>query len=160
MSVPATSRRIISIASGDFRSRTRLFLPTLSWPKVLLQPLRTGGRVLIVSPSADSTLMTSAPMSASIRVQCGPAIVVEKSRTRRPPKPFVAILSSFAATVIFENSLPPAYLRPRRDPRLRGSTGEAILPAPGHVNLPGPPPALLFNGKEKLEPFLHSLNLS
>ena len=32
-------------------------------------PLRNGGRVRIVSPSAVSILMTSAPMSASIRVQ-------------------------------------------------------------------------------------------
>jgi hypothetical protein len=29
------------------------------------------------------------PMSASIRVQCGPAMVVEKSSTRRPAKLFV-----------------------------------------------------------------------
>ncbi|KIZ39805.1 hypothetical protein OO17_19355 [Rhodopseudomonas palustris] len=34
--------------------------------------------------------MTSAPMSASIRAQCGPAMVVEKSSTRRPAKAFVA----------------------------------------------------------------------
>src|SRR5438105_2167241 len=40
----------------------------------------------IVSPSTDSILMTSAPISASIRVQCGPAIVVEKSSTRSPAK--------------------------------------------------------------------------
>ena len=37
--------------SGDFRSSTRLFLPTLSWPKAVEQLLRTGGRVRIVSPS-------------------------------------------------------------------------------------------------------------
>ena len=45
----------------------------------------------IVSPSTDSILMTSAPISASIRVQCGPAIVVEKSSTRSPAKLFVKI---------------------------------------------------------------------
>ena len=56
----------------------------LSWPKAVLQKLRTGGRVRIVSPSDVSILMTSAPISASIREQCGPAMVVEKSSTRRP----------------------------------------------------------------------------
>src|SRR6185369_1652165 len=59
-----------------------------------------GGRVRIVSPSSVSILMTSAPMSASIRVQCGPAIVVEKSRTRRPAKLPVKFLSSLPGMVI------------------------------------------------------------
>jgi hypothetical protein len=39
---------------------------------------RTGGRVRIVSPPSVSILMTSAPMSASIRAQWGPAMMVEK----------------------------------------------------------------------------------
>ena len=47
-------------------------------------PLRCTGRLRIRSPSGDSTLITSAPMSASRRVQCGPAMVVEKSSTRTP----------------------------------------------------------------------------
>jgi hypothetical protein len=102
MSAVATRRRTISIAFGDFKSRTRLLLPTLSPPNTLLQRLRTGGRVRIVSPSAGSILMTSAPMSASIRAQCGPAIVVEKSSTRRPAKLFVKIPSSFSAIAILE----------------------------------------------------------
>src|SRR5262245_43199684 len=37
-----------------------------------------------MSPSGASILITSAPRSASKRVQCGPAIVVVKSRTRSP----------------------------------------------------------------------------
>ena len=37
-----------------------------------------------MSPSGDSIFTTSAPRSASRRVQCGPAIVVVKSTTRMP----------------------------------------------------------------------------
>src|SRR5215813_12573013 len=63
-----------------------LFFPALSWPKLVLAPLRNGGRVRIMSPSGASTLITSAPRSARRRVQCGPAIVVVKSSTRRASK--------------------------------------------------------------------------
>src|SRR2546428_5335016 len=63
-----------------------LFLPVLSWPKEVLAPLRMGGRDRIMSPSGASSLITSAPRSANRRVQCGPAIVVVKSTTRRRSK--------------------------------------------------------------------------
>src|SRR5262249_26498720 len=67
-----------------------LFLPALSWPKLVLAPFRIGGRVRIMSPAGASILITSAPRSANRRVQCGPAIVVVKSSTRRPDKaPFI-----------------------------------------------------------------------
>jgi hypothetical protein len=49
-----------------------------------------------------SRLMTSAPRSANIRVQCGPAMVVEKSSTRRSCKLPVALRSSISAIVIQE----------------------------------------------------------
>jgi hypothetical protein len=50
----------------------------------VLAPLRSGMRERIMSPSGASILMTSAPRSASSRVQRGPAIVVVKSSTLRP----------------------------------------------------------------------------
>src|SRR5207302_3731573 len=68
------------------RYRITLFLPVLSWPKEVLEPLRRGGRDRIMSPSGASSLMISAPRSANSRVQCGPAIVVVKSTTRTPSK--------------------------------------------------------------------------
>src|ERR1700722_13728522 len=92
ISVPATSLRTASIAPDDLRSSTRLFLPTLSWPKAVEQLFRSGGRLRMVSPSTCSILMTSAPMSASILAQCGPAIVVEKSRTRWPSMAEIPLL--------------------------------------------------------------------
>ena len=51
-----------------------------------------------MSPSGGSTLMTSAPMSASIRPQWGPESTREKSRTRTP----------------LERALPPADRLRRR----------------------------------------------
>src|SRR5262249_35241423 len=66
----------------------------LSWPKLVLAPFLNGGRVRIISPLGASILITSAPRSASKRVQCGPAIVVVKSSTRRPDKaPFIPFSS-------------------------------------------------------------------
>src|SRR5580692_3954579 len=70
--------------SGRLRSSTIERLPALSWPNIVPAPSRCTGRLRIRSPSGDSTLTTSAPMSASSRLQCGPAMVVEKSSTRRP----------------------------------------------------------------------------
>ena len=84
MSTMGTSFLITAIASGRLRSSTIDCLPTLSWPNIVLAPSRTTGRERIRSPSVDSTLITSAPRSAIRRLQCGPAIVVEKSRIRTP----------------------------------------------------------------------------
>ena len=92
-SAVATIRRTTSTACGVLRSRTRLFFPALSCPKLVLAPLRSGGRVRIMSPSGASILITSAPRSARSRVQCGPAIVVVKSSTRRRSKAPVIISS-------------------------------------------------------------------
>src|SRR3954469_13048494 len=82
MSTLATSFFTAAIASGFLRSSTIARLPALSWPNIVPWPSRCTGRLRIRSPSGDSTLMTSAPMSASRRPQCGPAMVVEKSSTR------------------------------------------------------------------------------
>src|SRR5258707_15891450 len=82
MSTLATSVLIAAIASGLLRSSTIERLPALSWPNIVPWPSRCTGRLRIRSPSGDSTLITSAPMSASRRPQCGPAMVVEKSSTR------------------------------------------------------------------------------
>src|SRR3954471_15539665 len=82
MSTLATSFFTAAIAAGFLRSSTIDRLPALSWPNIVPAPLRCTGRLRIRSPSGDSTLITSAPMSASRRAQCGPAMVVEKSSTR------------------------------------------------------------------------------
>src|SRR5271165_2141401 len=86
ISAVATSRRTASTACGVFKSSTMLFLPALSCPKLVLAPLRNGGRVRIMSPSGASILITSAPKSANNLVPCGPAIVVVKSSTRTRSK--------------------------------------------------------------------------
>src|SRR6185503_3899061 len=83
MSTLATSFFTAAIASGFLRSSTIERLPALSWPNIVPWPSRCTGRLRIRSPSGDSTLITSAPMSASRRPQCGPAMVVEKSSTFR-----------------------------------------------------------------------------
>src|SRR5947207_2514272 len=82
MSTLPTSFLIAAIALGFLRSSTIDRLPAFSWPNIVPWPLRCTGRLRIRSPSGDSTLITSAPMSASRRAQCGPAMVVEKSSTR------------------------------------------------------------------------------
>src|SRR5437667_4991177 len=97
-SAVATSRRATSTPRGDFKSRTMLFLPAFNCPKLVLAPCRSGGRVRIMSPSGASILTTSAPRSASIRPQCGPAIVVVKSSTRRPAKALVISITLFSAS--------------------------------------------------------------
>src|SRR6267154_5184502 len=96
MSTTFTSFFTAAIASGRLRSSTIERLPALSWPNMVPAPWRCTGRLRIRSPSGDSTLITSAPMSARRRLQCGPAMVVEKSRTRRPCKGrgFVSVMGS------------------------------------------------------------------
>src|SRR5260370_31927317 len=84
MSTTVTSFFTAAIASGFLRSSTIERLPALSWPNIVPVPSRWTGRLLIKSPSGASTLITSAPMSAIRRAQCGPAMVVEKSRTLTP----------------------------------------------------------------------------
>src|SRR5258708_32514 len=89
MSAVLTRRWMISTAFACFRSSTRLFLPAFNWPNEVLAPFRSGSRARIISPpSGVSILITSAPISAINRVQCGPAIVVVKSRTRTPSRAF------------------------------------------------------------------------
>src|SRR5260370_41847618 len=84
MSMTFTSFFTAAMDSGRLRSSTIDRLAALSWPNIVPAPSRCTGRLRIRSPSGDSTLTTSAPMSASSRLQCGPAMVVEKSSTRRP----------------------------------------------------------------------------
>src|ERR1700730_12240666 len=109
---------MISIASGDFRSRTRLFLPTLSWPKAVEKPLRTGGPGLLVSPSRTLVGKHPRAMWAGNR---GRKIEYAKTLKALCQNPLIVCRYRH-----FRNSL-----RPRRDPKLRGSTGEAIPPASG-----------------------------
>jgi hypothetical protein len=64
------------------RSSATLFLPRLSSAKAAASPSKCGENLRISSPSGRSTLITSAPASASIRVASGPGSNVVKSRTR------------------------------------------------------------------------------
>src|SRR5260370_14902625 len=84
MSMTFASFFTAAIASGRLRSSAIERLPALSWPNIVPAPSRCTGRLRIRSPSGDSTLIPSAPMSASSRLECGAAMVVEKSSTRRP----------------------------------------------------------------------------
>src|SRR5271163_1248917 len=104
-SAVARSRRTASTAGGVLRSWTMLFFPALSCPKLVLAPLRSGGRVRIMSPSGASSLITSAPRSARRRVQCGPAIVVVKSTTRSRSKALVIAISSPCAALSMRQDL-------------------------------------------------------
>ncbi len=126
-SAVATSRRAASTPRGDLRSSTTLFLPAFNWPKLVLAPSRNGGRVRIMSPSGASILITSAPRSASIRPQCGPAIVVVKSSTRSPsnalfitasssPQPSLRSLLCGRPVATSPTMRNPDSSRPRRTP--------------------------------------------
>ena len=59
-------------------------LPQFCCVKYVAMELTRGNEKRVMSPSGGSTLMTSAPMSASIRPQCGPESTREKSSTRTP----------------------------------------------------------------------------
>src|SRR5579864_151254 len=125
-------RRTIATASGRFRSSTTLFLPVLSWPNEVLAPSRNGWRERIMSPSGASTLITSAPISAKRRVQCGPAMVVVKSTTRRRSKALViGILRSCAAASMRQDLAEeqPGALALRVGEKLRGRPALDDLPA-------------------------------
>src|SRR5687768_14412732 len=74
-----------SIAWGDFRSSTiaRLLRLRLRYSAPICW-LRDGDDARKTSPVGPSTLMTSAPYSASVRVPSGPAITAVRSMTRTP----------------------------------------------------------------------------
>src|SRR5262245_17611435 len=84
----AASLHRISTASGRLRSSTRLRLLRLSATKLTLSPLRIGGVARLMSPPGGSTLITSAPMSASSVPASGPAIKFASSMTRIPASGF------------------------------------------------------------------------
>ena len=83
-SVCGTSLPTISRAAGLERSRGRLFFPRLMEIYVLLSRGTTGEFRRQGSPQGGSTLMTSAPMSASSIPPKGAAIISENSSTRTP----------------------------------------------------------------------------
>ena len=71
-------------ASGFFRSTHSERLPRLQAKKPGGRPLRPVAMRRISSPAGDSTLMTSAPWSASMAAATGPDTMVVKSTTRTP----------------------------------------------------------------------------
>ena len=84
--LPASLRRI-STASERLRSSTRLRLLRLSATKLTLSPLRIGV-ARPMSPCGGSTLITSAPMSASSVPASGPAMKFASSITFIPASGF------------------------------------------------------------------------
>src|SRR5215207_6766716 len=139
MSTVFTSAFTALIASGFLRSSAIQRLPALSWPNMVPAPLRCTGRLRISSPSGASTLITSAPMSASRRVQCGPAMVVEKSSTRTPCSGllFASVISITRRSSANEDednaadhqdaAQPFAGRRPLLEHQVRGDEGEDQL---------------------------------
>ena len=61
-----------------------LRFPRLQLTKYTLSPSTKGGHRRISSPSGDSILMTSAPISAANMVATGPAILRVQSMIRMP----------------------------------------------------------------------------
>src|SRR5581483_3280678 len=82
----STSLRSMSFStsarpSGCLRSTAKLFLLRLNTGK---KPAPACSRRRVLSPSSGSTLMTSAPRSASIRPHDGPITMCANSTTRTP----------------------------------------------------------------------------
>ena len=85
MSLVFTRSVKIFRAAGDLRFSVRLFLLRLTDMKYVASPPTNGGQLRVSSPlPGSSILMTSAPMSARIIEQNGPARTRVKSRTRMP----------------------------------------------------------------------------
>src|SRR5438270_1591130 len=80
-SLRATSRSTRSRPSGCLRSTAKLFLLRLNTGK---NPAPACSRRRVLSPSSGSTLITSAPRSASISPQEGPITMCANSTTRTP----------------------------------------------------------------------------
>ena len=85
-SARAMSRRATSSPPSNLRSNATPRLLRLSIMNAADSPSKSGGRKpRVASPSVTgSTLITSAPMSASIRPHVGPAMMCANSTTRRP----------------------------------------------------------------------------
>src|SRR3954463_16501653 len=77
----STSRNTRSRPSGCLRSTAKLFLLRLKTGK---KPAPACSRRRVLSPSSGSTLITSAPRSASISPQDGPITMCANSTTRTP----------------------------------------------------------------------------
>src|SRR5262245_51380610 len=82
---PSTSSSSTARSSSTFRSRATNRLLRLANFHHRPRPSRGSRQAMLrrLSPSGRSTLMTSAPKSARYRATLGPAITVDRSRTRR-----------------------------------------------------------------------------
>src|SRR6267378_6904005 len=80
-SLRSTSRNTRSRPSGCLRSTAKLFLLRLNTGK---KPAPACSRRRVLSPSSGSTLITSAPRSASSRPHEGPITMCANSTTRTP----------------------------------------------------------------------------
>ena len=87
MSIAGISSITTARPSSVDVSMQRLFLPRFCWMKPPERRSRRGWLARIGSPcGGTSTLMTSAPISASSRVHAGPARYCVKSSTRYPAR--------------------------------------------------------------------------
>src|SRR3954469_24392189 len=119
----AASRRSTSAPPLVFRSRTSTRLLRFIIMKAADSPRFVGGAMRRVSspPGLRSILITSAPMSASIIVQVGPAITWVRSMTFRPASgPIVSSLFLVLGLGLDDDGAgrsPPgsSFLRPRHD---------------------------------------------
>ncbi len=112
-------RRAISAPSGLRRSSAMLFLLRLNIGK---KPAPAPSRWRVRSPSIGSTLITSAPRSASTRPQVGPMTMWVNSTTRRPAS------GSGAGAVVALLLMPPTC-RARRC--VRGRPARHSVPCSG-----------------------------
>src|SRR5512143_4199991 len=107
-----TSRLTTSTASGVFRSRAMPRLFRLKSRYAAASPSLWGGQVRDSSPGpVSSTLMTSAPRSASSAPHQGPAMTRERSITRMPSRESDEVGKG---VVVMARTIPPlaVYIHP------------------------------------------------
>src|SRR5215471_6023954 len=127
-----------SRAAGCLRSRTMLRLPRFACRKIWPIPgFRIGPTWRMLSPSGDSTLMTSAPSPARICVANGPITTLVRSRIRTPASGPISVLPSLRLDAGLLDELGPVgelvgdvfreLLRRFRGPDLEADVRELVL---------------------------------
>src|SRR5262249_26199831 len=133
MSVAPASRSRTSRPAGVFRLRTIPRLPRLTALKLGLSRPDAPGMTRVESPAGGSTLITSAPRSASPIGQYGPPITRVTSRTRRPSRARAGIgVPGILMHTIFETAGPVATLtfnRPEARNAITWAMYEALVDA-------------------------------
>src|SRR5262245_59696790 len=133
MSVSRARRTSTSRPAGVLRLSTIPRLPRLTALKLGLSRPTAPGMTRVESPAGGSTLITSAPSSASTIAQYGPAITCVTSRTRRPSRARAGIgAPGILMHTIFETAGPVATLtfnRPEARNAMTWGMYEALVDA-------------------------------